>query len=151
MKIADTYYYNTKNLTTQQKEMIECLEEIFESLSTGFDIDEMEEIRNNIMEVAESRGWISDFKLPNSNLKITLYKNQVGICVQFGNVARTYCDILKIEQLLKTKIISIGILCVPMEERTKKSSTYASYEKLCKDIETLSATVSGPIICLGLW
>lgn len=84
-------------------------------------------------------------------LSISFLKSRVGVCFQIGNVARTYADILKLNQLNKKGIIDVGVIVVPHKLESKKmGANYAQFDRLANELSQFSDIISAPIIVIGL-
>ncbi|MBX2990221.1 MAG: restriction endonuclease [Bacteroidetes bacterium] len=112
--------------------------------------------RSSAIKQATSRklnkcGWADTIRIGTSNLSINFMKDRVGLCLQLGNVARTYADILKMQYLYEKKVIDVGIIAVPVYEASKQlGANYAEYGRLTKELKLFQAFVTGPIVVFGL-
>jgi len=127
------------------------IREILEDNSIIFGRDRPTEIKKRIGERFNHKGWADKVKVGNSKLTVSFLKSKIGVCVQLGNVARTYADILKLSQLGVTKIIDVGIIIVPASVESKLlGANYASYDRLQKEIVHFSDIIKNPILIIGL-
>lgn len=92
------------------------------------------------------RGWISNYLIPGSKQSITLWRDEVGLCIQLGNVCRASTDLLKLETLHRLGRIREAILIVPSKLYAAfLGSNYASFTTASRDLSTFSAAVTVPI------
>lgn len=92
------------------------------------------------------QGWISGYLIPGSKQSITLWKDEVGICIQLGNVCRATTDLLKLETLYKLGRVKEAILLVPSKSYAAfLGSNYASLATASRDLSTFAAAVTVPI------
>lgn len=107
------------------------------------------EIRKKWQRRFQAEEWAAGLHLRNSNLTIGYFKNQVGLCVQLGNVCRAYADLLKLEALFKDGITTVSVLVVPSDDYSAHlGSNHASFTRMSRDIEALSAALTGPMILI---
>ena len=108
-------------------------------------------INKSIEDYFNSMGWADDIKLKNSKLSINFLKSRVGVCVQFGNVARMYADILKLGYLFNEEIIDAGVICVPHQIESKMlGANYARFDRLRTEIKLFHKIINVPILVIGL-
>lgn len=95
--------------------------------------------------------WENEVRLDAfSKISITSIKNRVGLCLQTGNVSRIYADLLKLQTLFITGRIDVGIIVVPMSRAGKMlGGNLASYERLNRELEIFSGTITMPIVIVG--
>lgn len=104
----------------------------------------------NMREVWRERftqqGWISNYLIPGSKQSITLWRDEVGLCIQLGNVCRASTDLLKLETLYRLGKIRSAILLVPSKRYADfLGSNYASFTTASRDLLTFSVAVTVPI------
>lgn len=96
-------------------------------------------------------GWGDEVKLEPTNLTINFMKKRVGFCLQLGNVARTYADLLKIQSFYERNIIDVGVIAVPDNINSRKmGSNLAQYERLEEEIKLFGNFINAPIVLIGL-
>lgn len=97
-------------------------------------------------------GWADRVKIHNNNrLTISFLKDKVGICIQLGNVARTYADLLKLTYLGNKRIIDVGVIFVPDEIESKiMGANYARYDRLSREIEVFGEIIDIPLLIISL-
>lgn len=84
-------------------------------------------------------------------MTISFLKDKIGLCIQLGNVSRTYADILKLNYLGHNGKISAGVIIVPGVLETKKlGANYARFDRLSREIELFSEIIETPILVLSL-
>lgn len=96
-------------------------------------------------------GWVENFKLPESNLYVSFKKDRVACCVQLGNVARVYADLLKLQNLYDRDVVDTAVLLVPSDELSRRfGANHASFGRTVRDLETLSKSLTCPILVMSL-
>ena len=110
------------------------------------------DIRNfnkDLMSKLRSRGWINTMPLSvYSKITITSVRDKIGLCIQSGNVARIYADLLKIQTLYTEEKISAGIVVVPTKDCADAfGKNVANYERLIRELTyVFSKVVTIPMV-----
>ena len=109
------------------------------------------EIRDKIVEGLDVLGWSGEYRLDvMSKISVSSYKNEIGLCVQTGNVSRIYADLLKLQALYLKGNIKVGIIILPQKElAVKLASNMASYERLIGELPIFNQVVSMPLVAIG--
>lgn len=95
----------------------------------------------------DHKGVLTD----NLNLRYGYRKDGVQVETQFGNVARYYADIMKIEKAYREGIIDFGVMILPDKERANSMGTnIAYYERTEKELKEMREIISCPIILYGV-
>lgn len=152
MKICDQYNHHEGLEIIQIRDgLFKEVMEILTNKNLIFGTSPSKEIKSRISEGFNKKGWGDKVKIGNSNLTISFLKSKIGVCFQIGNVARTYADILKLNQLNKKGIIDAGIIIVPHKLESKKmGANYAQFDRLAKELAQFSDIIPVPILVLGL-
>jgi len=96
-------------------------------------------------------GWAQTFKLPGSNMSVSFLRERTAACVQLGNVARVFADLLKLQNLFDRKLIDHAILLVPSDALSKQfGANHASFGRVVRDLETLALSLSCPILVMSV-
>lgn len=73
-------------------------------------------IRSQLVAGLREQGWSSEVLVGrNSDMTITSMQGDVGLCIQTGNMARIYADLMKLQTLYLDNAISSAILIVPSQ------------------------------------
>jgi hypothetical protein len=108
-------------------------------------------MREELKELFIESGWVPDFRIGESNLRIGYKRGDSGLCIQLGNVARFHSDLLKIALLGKSKTITHGVIVVPTDDFSKYlGSNHASYSKCERDIELFMDVIAIPILLMEI-
>lgn len=97
-------------------------------------------------------GWSKSARLSRkSNIAITAFKKDIGLCVQTGNVARTYADLLKLQAMYKNKTIKGAIYIIPQKECAKTiGQNVANFERLQNElINVFHKVITFPMLIVG--
>jgi len=127
------------------KEIVNSLTSLPESASTS------RLMRAHWEERFLSEGWVKGVSVGTSRLSIGYAREQVGMCIQLGNTSRVYADLLKLETLFRLGRISQAVLVVPSARYSASLGTnYANFNRAEQDINSLSATISVPILLVSI-
>lgn len=97
-------------------------------------------------------GWSDSVPLSvYSKISITSVFDKIGLCIQTGNVARTYADLLKLQTLYTDEKINAGILVLPVKECADSFGTnVANYERLLRELSfVFSKVITVPLMIVG--
>lgn len=153
MKISEKYNYRDAEKILSKKASL--LSELFGAVQQDdlrFGYDSPQKINASIAEKLNEKGWADRVKVSDAtNLTINFMKNHVGICVQLGNVARIYADLLKLETLGVNGRIDVGIIVVPGGPESKMlGANYARFDRLKKEMQVFSGIITLPILIISL-
>jgi hypothetical protein len=96
-------------------------------------------------------GWALNYPLGSSNLTVPFLKNEVGVCIQLGNVCRVYADLIKLRSLSIEGKISCGVLAVPSFDFSQQlGSNHADYARLERDLDVLYPAIELPLLVIAV-
>lgn len=73
-------------------------------------------IRDAFLAHLKSLGWSSEFAVSmESDMTITSMKDNVGLCMQTGNMARIYADLIKLQTLYLDNAIKSAAIVLPSQ------------------------------------
>jgi len=151
MKVCDYYsHMDAKNIISGKN--------LFDEISNCLTIDNLFFARGNPARIKKevgnkfnAQGWADRINLKNSNISINFLKFKIGVCLQIGNVARMYADILKLYYLYDEGIIDVGVVCVPHQlESAKLGANYARYDRLKKELKLFGKIIQVPVLVICL-
>lgn len=108
-------------------------------------------IRLDMKDRLSKEGWSGSYRLDaDSQITITSYQRQTGLCIQTGNVSRIYADLLKLQTLYNKSKIDSAIIIVPLE-KTANVLAYnmATYERLSRELTIFDRVITMPIVIFG--
>jgi len=110
------------------------------------------EIGSTIVAGLVKHGWSGKVKLArDSKITITSSKNSIGLCLQTGNMARLYADLLKLQQMFLNKAIKAGVMVVPTRAAAKcLGDNIAHANRLQSELEIFRAVIHMPLIVLAI-
>lgn len=109
--------------------------------------------REELLDELKKRGWSDNLFLDTiSKISITSEKKGVGLCLQTGNVSRTYADMLKLQNLFVQGKLRAGVIIVPTSSCAKEyASNSATYERLVRELQIFSQVITMPLVVLGFY
>lgn len=109
-------------------------------------------IRNTLLRELKSTGWSSEVRLSSSSgITITSMRQEIGLCLQTGNVSRIYADLLKVQYLFVHKRIRAAVIIVFKNRVAKEiGSNMANYERLVEELQIFKNVITVPTLVIGL-
>jgi hypothetical protein len=110
------------------------------------------EIRKAIGTGLISRGWSDRVALsPQSDISITSVKDRIGLCLQLGNMARMYADLLKLQTLFVKDAIVAGILILPTADCAKTlGSNLANSGRFLNEMPIYAPVITAPLLIVSI-
>jgi len=118
--------------------------------------DRRSEFKDDVIEEIRKVGWSGERKIfpSTSNISITSTKRDLGLCLQLGNIARYYADIVKLQHMHHTGRISQGILIVYHGEAARRlfsgGGNLATFERVTRELQLMIDSVSYPLTVIGI-
>ena len=108
--------------------------------------------RDKIIERLSELGWSDQVVIsPDCKIKITAQREDVGLCLQTGNMARLYADLLKLQTLYSEDKINVAIFLVPTKQEAKDmGSNIANFDRLTSELPIFSSTIGLPLYVIGI-
>ncbi|MBN9372705.1 MULTISPECIES: hypothetical protein [unclassified Hydrogenophaga] len=109
-------------------------------------------IRDAFLITMKSMGWSGEVQVSkDSDMTITSSKDNVGLCLQTGNVARIYADIIKLQVLYFDNAISSAAIVVPSQEVAKAiGKNIAQAKRLERELEIFKKAYHVPTLVYAL-
>ena len=84
-------------------------------------------------------------------MTITSIKNEVGLCLQTGNMARMYADLMKLQTLYLNNAIKAAVIVVPSEPVAKLlGSNIAQAKRLTRELDIFKKAYHVPTLIFAL-
>lgn len=138
-----------KILSKKQREEIECAI----ARAQAHDIRKPAAMRRVLLDELYLRGWPRRVPLATTQGRLTIssLKRRTGLCAQFGNFARSYADLLKLEALNRAGQIDVGALIVPTESLADQlGSNLARFERLRRELAYFHDVLECPLLLYGV-
>lgn len=136
-------------LPANQREEIECAIARAES----HEVRKAAALRRTFLDELYLRGWPRrvPVAIRHGRLTVSSLKCRAGLCAQFGNFARTYADLLKLEALKRAGQIDVGVLIVPTDVLAKElGSNLARFDRLKREFAYFHDVLECPLIVYGV-
>ncbi len=133
--------------------VLESLLKQISLIDVAFQLNAAREIRDLIKKELSTLGWSTNINIhPGLKISITAINQNVGLCLQLGNMSRFYADLLKLEALYKNKSIHSAIYILPTKHSSRKlGSNLVNFERFSTELnEVFSKTITIPIYIIGL-
>lgn len=109
-------------------------------------------LRKAIIERLKVSGWSGEIAVAQgSNIKVTSIKSDVGLCLQTGNMARMYADLIKLQTLYLNNAITSAVIVVPSEPVAKLlGSNIAQAKRLARELDIFKKAYHVPTLIFAL-
>lgn len=111
--------------------------------------DEIRSFNSELSTNLVSAGWMKDYPLSvYSRITISSVYEKIGLCVQTGNVARIYADMLKLQTLFTDDKINAGIFILPSKACADLiGKNVANYERFVRELTyVFSKVITIPLL-----
>lgn len=105
-------------------------------------------IRTTVLSDLVKCGWSGEVAVAaGSGITISSSKNNVGLCLQTGNMSRMYADLIKLQKLFLDDAIKAGIIVMPTASAARAlGSNIANATRLEKELGMFRKVLHMPII-----
>jgi hypothetical protein len=109
-------------------------------------------IREHLLDKLYRLGWSAEAKLdPVSSITVTSVSGSTGLCLQTGNMARIYADLLKLQLLFhREKITGALYLLFSKHSANQLGENIANFDRLTRELQLFSDIITVPIVVFGL-
>ena len=109
-------------------------------------------IRDAILTNLKANGWTGKFPVAKgSDITITSMRDEVGLCLQTGNMARMYADLIKLQTLYLDNAIKSAVIIVPSEPvAISLGSNIAQSKRLERELEIFKKAYHVPTLVYAL-
>ena len=109
-------------------------------------------LRDAILASLQISGWSSEVSVSNgSDITITSIKSGVGLCLQTGNMARMYADLMKLQTLYLDNAIKSAVIVVPSQPMAQLlGSNIAQATRLERELEIFKKAYHVPTLIYAL-
>lgn len=108
--------------------------------------------RNVVQNMLLAHGWSKPVRVSaDSQITITSVYQKTGLCFQFGNIARLYADMLKLQLLYQRGMIRGAIYLVPMKKyAVSLGSNLANFERFTSELKIFGQIINVPLMVIGI-
>ena len=109
-------------------------------------------IRDAIIQNLLASGWSAETHISNdSEMTITSIKSKIGLCLQTGNMARMYADLLKLQKIYLDGAITAGIMLVPSQTCAQVlGDNIAHAARLERELEIFRKVIHIPMLIYSI-
>ena len=109
-------------------------------------------LRRAFLAGLKASGWSSEVPVAQgSDMTITSIKGEVGLCLQTGNMARMYADLIKLQTLYLNNAIKSAVIIVPSGPVARAlGSNIAQAQRLARELEIFRKAYHVPTLIFGL-
>lgn len=151
MNVLINSHRNGEDIVSES--LISDIREAFSKIEKKVARYEISDIRQDVLDDLQNKGWSDKLLLARgSNISITAKKDDVGLCMQTGNVSRVYADMMKLQTLFMNDRIKAGIIVVATADCARQyTCNAATYERLVRELEIFSQVISMPLVVIGFY
>lgn len=127
------------------------LKTIIEGYKKALGLYKISDFKKYILPAIHKKGWSDEYYLDQiSKITITSIKGKIGLCIQTGNMARMYADLLKLQALFSRGIINGGILILATDNCGRSfGGNIASYERVIRELSIFDQVITMPLLIIG--
>ena len=109
-------------------------------------------IRKAFIQSIAVAGWSGEAPVSKeSNITVTSTKDDVGLCLQTGNISRIYADLLKLQTMYLNSAIKSAVIIIPSHPMAKKlGSNIVNAKRLEREIAIFRLAYSAPTLIYSL-
>lgn len=109
-------------------------------------------IRQEFISALRMAGWSGEVTVARgSDMSITSLKDGIGLCLQTGNMARVYADLMKLQTLYLDNAISAAVMVVPSQPIALIiGKNIAQTTRIERELEIFRKAYHVPTLVLGL-
>ncbi len=132
-------------------EYVSELRTIVEGYKKKLGLYKITDFKQYLMPAIRRRGWSDEYYLDRtSKITITSIKDKTGLCIQTGNMARMYADLLKLQALYSRGTINGGILILALSSCGRVfGGNVASYERVIRELGIFDKVITMPLLIIG--
>ena len=109
-------------------------------------------LRESFLTNLRVSGWSSEVAVaPGSYMTVTSMKHEVGLCLQTGNMARMYADLMKLQTLYLNNAIKSAAIVIPSEPLAKVlGCNIAQAKRLARELAIFKKAYHVPTVIFSL-
>jgi hypothetical protein len=126
--------------------------QVITSISIAPKIGAARKLRDSFLGTLKTFGWSSEYPVSiGSDITITSVKQGVGLCLQTGNMARMYADLIKLQTLYLDDAIKSAVIVLPSQPMAKLlGSNIAQAKRLERELEIFRKAYHVPTLIYAL-
>ena len=127
------------------------LRSVIEAYKKTLGLYKISDFKKYLIPAIYKKGWSDKYYLDRtSKITITSLKEKTGLCIQTGNMARMYADLLKLQALYSRETITGGVLILATASCGKSfGGNVASYERVIRELSIFERVITMPLLIIG--
>ncbi len=144
-------YSHHDGKSTIPSDFVDELRAVIGGYTKKLGLYKINDFKQYLLPAIHRKGWSDKYCLDRtSKITITGVKGKTGLCIQTGNMARMYADLLKLQALFTRGAISGGILILAVDSCGKTfGGNVASYERVIRELAIFDQVITMPLIIIG--
>ena len=108
-------------------------------------------IHRAVVDRLTALGWSDPVRIRSSHgITITAMNQRIGLCLQTGNMARFYADLMKLQLVFIDRMADGAMYVVPTKKAASKlGSNMVNFERIVAEIKLFQRIITLPLIVLG--
>lgn len=108
-------------------------------------------IRRAVADRLTALGWSDAVRIRSSHgITITAMSQRIGLCLQTGNMARFYADLMKLQLVFIDGATDGGLYVVPTKKAASElGSNMVNFERIVAETRLFRSIITLPLIVLG--
>jgi hypothetical protein len=131
-----------------QAEVTEAIAEVEARYEKGA----VRQIRGKLATALKQRGWSGKVEVARgSGMTITGMQDRIGLCLQTGNMARVYADLIKLQTLYLDNAIDAAVIIIPSKElAVAVGDNVAAASRIQRELEIFRKAYHVPTLLFSL-
>lgn len=127
------------------------LRSVIEKYTKTLGLYSITDFKKYLLPAIHRKGWSDEYYLDRtSKITITSIKEKTGLCIQTGNMARMYADLLKLQALHSRGTITGGVLILATAACGRSfGGNVASYERVIRELAIFDKVITMPLLIIG--
>lgn len=148
---ASIYDYSNGKATIPD-EIADSVLNVIYSLDYSLGKYDIRHFKDYLSDKIKQYGWSEKVDISTkSNISITSIRKDVGLCIQTGNMARMYADLMKLQAMYLDNKISAAIFVLPKKKCANAfGGNIVNYERLLNELTNIfSKVITVPMLIIG--
>lgn len=152
MKFTKHFFNSGEKVVS--KNISDIVEKALTEVNNPIKYREASSIRNSILDLLYHEGWSKQVRIhAKHGITLTSKYRKTALCLQTGNMARFYADLIKLQSQYIDNKISSSIYILPTADTSRiLGSNMANYERLTSELEDIyNRVITVPMIIYGFY
>ena len=128
------------------------IQEAIGSVEARYTKGAVREMRSALVSKLKEAGWSANVDVARgSDMTITAIQDRIGLCLQTGNMARYYADLIKLQTLYLDNVIDAAVMIVPAQPLALAlGSNIAHAQRVERELEIFRKAYHVPTLLFSL-